>query len=169
MNNKQTSWEIFTIGVYGKTEDEYYNALIEANIDIFIDIRKRRGMRGARYKFVNSKYLQNKLAELGIAYLHAKQYAPTKEMMDAEKLQDKERGVLKSERMVLSSEFVENYKQEILNNNPVSDLIEEIKSITDSEKPRLCLFCVEAYPRGCHRSLVAEAVRGKFGVEVFDL
>ena len=58
--------EFFTIGVYNSTETEYFNKLIENNIDTFCDIRQRRGVRGAKYSFVNSNRLQEKLNELDI-------------------------------------------------------------------------------------------------------
>ena len=61
---------IYTIGVYGSNEEEFFGKLIDSQIDLFCDIRQRRGVRGRQYAFVNSNYLQNKLAELGIDYLY---------------------------------------------------------------------------------------------------
>ena len=57
--------KIYTIGVYGKTEDEFFRALEDNGIELFIDIRARRGMRGSKYSFVNSSYLQAELNENG--------------------------------------------------------------------------------------------------------
>ena len=37
--------KIYTIGVYGWTEEDFFNKLQEKNIDLFVDIRFRRGMR----------------------------------------------------------------------------------------------------------------------------
>ena len=48
---------IFTIGVYGLTEDDFFQKLISSSIDTFCDIRRRRGVRGAKYAYVNSKKL----------------------------------------------------------------------------------------------------------------
>lgn len=56
---------IYTIGVYNSTEDSYFNKLKINNIDLFCDIRQRRGVRGSQYKYVNSNYLQSKLADMG--------------------------------------------------------------------------------------------------------
>ena len=39
--------KIFTIGVYGKTADQFFSALTEHQIDVFCDIRQRRGLRGS--------------------------------------------------------------------------------------------------------------------------
>ena len=62
------SLEFFTIGVYNSTEQEFFNKLTSNEIDTFCDIRQRRGVRGAKYAFVNSNRLQNKLKELNIRY-----------------------------------------------------------------------------------------------------
>ena len=62
--------EFFTIGVYNSTEDLFFNKLIDNNIDTFCDIRLRRGVRGAKYSFVNSTKLQEKLFRLGLKYEH---------------------------------------------------------------------------------------------------
>lgn len=38
--------EIYTIGVYGSTEETFFSKLIAAQVDLFVDIRQRRGVRG---------------------------------------------------------------------------------------------------------------------------
>ena len=50
---------ICATGVYGKTEHEFFDSLLSENITLFVDIRQRRGMRGKKYSFVNSLYLQD--------------------------------------------------------------------------------------------------------------
>lgn len=49
---------LVTIGVYGSTERKFFDALVRAKVDVFCDIRLRRGMRGATYSFANSSLLQ---------------------------------------------------------------------------------------------------------------
>ncbi|MDP8240250.1 MAG: DUF488 domain-containing protein [Candidatus Hatepunaea meridiana] len=163
--NNNIEFIIYTIGVYAKTEDDFFNALTDNRIRILVDVRNRRGMRGAKYKFVNSIYLQKKLDELGIAYLHAKAFSPNAELRDIQKAQDKQDKTLKSQRKVMAPAFVEEYKRSVLANQSIEDLMTEIKTITGEEDPRLCLFCVEASAEACHRSIIAEAI----GVEVCDL
>lgn len=68
--------EFFTIGVYNSTEIDFFNKLTENKIDLFCDIRQRRGVRGAKYSFVNSCKLQKKLNELNIKYKHILELAP---------------------------------------------------------------------------------------------
>ena len=65
-----TQPQFYTIGVYGLTAEEFFNKLTQNGIDTFVDIRRRRAVRGAKFSFVNSLRLQNKLAELKINYLH---------------------------------------------------------------------------------------------------
>ena len=77
--------EFFTIGVYNSTEQEYFTKLTENNIDTFCDIRQRRGVRGAKYAFVNSNRLQEKLNELDIKYGHVIDLAPTTDIRDLQK------------------------------------------------------------------------------------
>ena len=50
--------DFYTIGVYGKTETDFFTSLINKEIDLFCDIRQRRGVRGKKYSFVNSLKLQ---------------------------------------------------------------------------------------------------------------
>ena len=78
----------FTIGVYNSTEEEFFNKLVHNDIDIFCDIRQRRGVRGAKYSFVNSQRLQNKISELGITYIHEINLAPTKKIRELQKQSD---------------------------------------------------------------------------------
>lgn len=54
-----------TIGGYGFTEKSFIGRLREANVDTLVDVRRRRGMRGAKYAFLNSSYLQAALADAG--------------------------------------------------------------------------------------------------------
>ena len=54
---------ILTIGVYGYSEEAFFQALQVAGVDAFCDIRSRRGVRGATYAFANSKRLQARLAK----------------------------------------------------------------------------------------------------------
>ena len=55
--------DIYTIGVYGLSEKEFFQKIIDNNIDTFCDIRLRRAVRGAQYAFANSQRLQKKLTE----------------------------------------------------------------------------------------------------------
>ena len=97
--------EIDTIGVYNSTEETYFNKLINSKIELFCDIRQRRGVRGAQYKYVNSNYLQEKLKALGIEYLYIKALAPTNEIRQKQKDADKINRETKKVRTKLGTVF----------------------------------------------------------------
>ncbi len=69
-----------TIGVYGFDRDSFLTALTGAGVELLLDVRQRRGVRGSEYAWANAQRLQAALAEPGIGYSHLKELAPTTEM-----------------------------------------------------------------------------------------
>jgi uncharacterized protein (DUF488 family) len=131
---------VVTIGGYGFTEPGFLSALQLAGVDTFVDVRRRRGLRGAKYAFLNSSRLQFLMAASGIRYFHALDLAPTKDI----------RGLQKRDRTQLSEEFVERYKCEILAKFDAASFVKQIGTAKV-----LALFCVESEPCACHRSIAA--------------
>lgn len=144
--------EFFTIGVYNSTEEDFFNKLIENKIDTFCDIRRRRGVRGAKYVFVNSLRLQARLKELGIEYLHILDLAPTNEIRDLQNQADKENKEKKRDRNTLGKVFSIAYKDRVLSE---FDFIAFIQDLEDRGAEKVVLFCVEENPEACHRSIVS--------------
>ena len=142
--------EIFTIGGYGHTMETFFYALERQGIDILVDIRQRRGMRGSKYAFLNSTSLQAELARRHIAYKHLKELAPTPDIRDLQKSRDRNDGINKREREGLSVGFVSAYQTRVLDTADPEELIRRLGTFN-----RPCFFCVEAAPAACHRSLVA--------------
>ncbi|HHJ51467.1 MAG TPA: DUF488 family protein, partial [Phaeodactylibacter sp.] len=120
--------EFYTLGVYNSTEDEFFGKLTENGIDTFCDIRQRRGVRGAKYSFVNSQRLQTKLADLGIRYDHILALAPTKEIRELQKKADAQSGVLKRDRTQLGEVFQIAYKDKVLKNFDLDDLLKQLEN-----------------------------------------
>ncbi len=145
---------LFTIGVYQKTEEEFYSQLISNKIELFCDVRNRRGMRGSLYRFVNSKYLQQKLSDLNIRYYHLKELAPNKEIREQQKTVDKINDIKKRERAILNEEFVKLYEQQVLLNFDFNYFMNDLLL----GEQNIVLFCVENYYAACHRSLIAEKI-----------
>jgi len=141
-----------TIGVYGFDEQGFFKALLDAKIDTFCDIRLRRGMRGSTYAFANSTYLQKRLEELGIRYLHIKELAPNHSIREKQQQEDKKLGIAKRTRKELGEAFIQAYEQECLANFDSDDFIRQIGSDTKV----VGLFCVEREPEACHRLLAAQ-------------
>ena len=104
--------KIVTIGAYGFDKESFFQALQDAGVDTFCDIRRRRGVRGSAYAFANSQNLQRRLGELDMDYVYIKELAPSKEIREKQKLEDKQLGIAKRSRMMLGHAFVEAYEQE---------------------------------------------------------
>lgn len=155
---------IVTLGVYGRSEAEFFAALQGAHVDLFCDIRRRRGVRGREYAFVNSQRLQAQLAEMGIAYVHIKELAPSDAVRQAQNEADKAAKVAKRQRRGLDPAFIKAYQETVLTHfSPeafLSSLPDDVKTIA--------FFCVERAPEACHRSLVAQTFAA-LGAEVKHL
>ena len=162
----KTNITFHTIGVYGSTEDEYFKKLVDANINLFCDIRQRRGVRGKKYSFVNSIRLQNRLEELKINYLHIKDLAPTTKIREAQQQDDIQNKILKRNRTELGDVFIEQYKQDIINQFDFNQFIEYLEI---NEYKNVVFFCVEEKPLACHRSIVAEEVYRYSNQQIKDL
>jgi len=156
---------LYTTGVYGKTEEAFFRQLEEARVEVFCDIRRRRGVRGSLYSFVNSKYLQRALAERNISYRYVPKLAPTPEIRAAQHAADQVAGVVKRARKELGEEFKQRYVQEVL--DPFDS--EVFARSFDPATKRVVLFCVEGSPAACHRSLVADRLQRDWNVEVEHL
>lgn len=141
---------IYTIGVYGTSESSFFGALQDADIDLFCDIRQRRGVRGKFYTYANSNALQDKLKALNIDYLHFKDLAPSKEIREGLAVRDKARKIAKRQRIALDDAFIQDFQQQILDGFDIDAFVE----IVGTHK-KICFFCVECSPDACHRSLVA--------------
>ena len=157
--------DFVTIGVYGFEEEEFFKALADAGVDLFCDIRQRRGVRGSTYAFANSQRLQSRLDELGIAYVHRKDLAPSREIRALQNAADKERKTAKRKRSALSEAFVEAYRRDYLDHFDSGEFVSEL----GSEASVVALFCVERDPAACHRSLLAERLESELGIQVVHI
>lgn len=152
-----------TIGVYGFDRDSFLAALSGAGVDLVLDVRQRRGVRGSEYAWANAKRLQAALDEAGIGYSHLRELAPTTAMRQLQYAEDEKRGEGKRSRTVLAPAYVERFTAEVLDRVDLEPVVRWI----GNSKP--ALLCVERDPEACHRSLVAERFREEFGFEVEHL
>lgn len=156
----------FTIGVYGLTSKDFFEKLTSNTIDTFIDIRRRRAVRGSKYSFVNSKKLQLKLKELGINYLHILELAPTNEIRNIQKNSDKSKMLSKRSREQLAPDFIYQYKTKILDLYNFNDLFENLQ---DLNTKNAVFFCVESNALACHRSIVTDRLEKDYLFEIKHL
>ena len=154
---------IATIGVYGFDSERFLAALREATVELLLDVRQRRGVRGSEYAWANAGRLQSALGEAGVGYTHLKELAPTTAMREAQYREDERRGEGKRSRTELSDEYVSLYTEQVL------DAVDLAPVVTWIGASRAALLCVERDPEACHRSLIAARLQRDWGFSVSDL
>jgi len=139
-----------TIGVYGRTADDFFADLRAFGADALVDVRRRRGVRGHEYAWANAGRLQELCAAAGVAYVHCLALAPTEAIRDIVRADDRRAHRSNRARRELSPEYVAAYEA-ILREPGVMDAA--LAAITPYSAP--VLLCVEGEPEACHRSIAA--------------
>lgn len=150
--------QLFTIGGYGHDEVSFVTALKDNEIDLFVDIRFRRGMRGSRYSFLNATRLQEILKDAGVDYIHLKSLAPSDVVRSVQKAADVQSNDTKRNRLHLSDSFISAYKDDVLQNASQDEIIRAIAGYK-----HVCFFCVEKAHTACHRSIVTNWLENAAG------
>jgi uncharacterized protein (DUF488 family) len=154
---------IATIGVYGFDLLSFLESLEKRDVEIVIDVRQRRGVRGSQYAWANARRLQDALAETGFGYRHMKELAPTTELRQLQYREDARLREGKRARSKLAPEYARRYTEEILDHADLSPIAEM------ATETRPALLCVERDPEACHRSLIAERLERDWGLEAEHL
>lgn len=135
--------KIFTIGFTKTTAEHFFSRLRRSGAKKVVDVRLNNVSQLAAFaKRDDLKYFLGELCHM--RYEHNVKLAPTKDMLDAYK---KEKGPW------------EDYERRFL------DLMAERK-IEEIDRDALdsgCLLCSEDKPHHCHRKLVAEYLKQKWG------
>ncbi|MDF1596279.1 MAG: DUF488 domain-containing protein [Acidimicrobiia bacterium] len=155
---------IYTIGVYGHTEQSFLDLLERNCVDIVVDVRQRRAVRGSRYAFANASRLDAALSRAGVAVVSWKDLAPSTRLRDKQKEADKSTSHTKTTRGELAPDFVAGYEREVL---ALQDPGELLDRLADYRRP--AILCVEGSAPACHRSLAARWLAEGAGVKVVDL
>jgi uncharacterized protein (DUF488 family) len=156
--------DLFTIGVYGFTVDSFLAELDRAGVNLIMDVRQRRGVRGPQYAWANSMRLQHALAKAGISYEHHPELAPTTAMREAVYAEDDRRGIARRDRFDLTPQYIESYTSEILANADLDSVAKTIR-----QRGPAAMLCVERVPEACHRSLAAAQLAEHHGLTVGHL
>jgi uncharacterized protein (DUF488 family) len=154
---------IETIGVYGFDRETFLETLSAAGIELVLDVRQRRGVRGSQYAWANARRLQAALEEAGVAYTHLKELAPTTELRNLQYGEDARLGEGKRSRTLLAPEYARLYTEEILDRVDLEPIVKWIGGAFAA------LLCVERDPEACHRSLIAARLRSEQGFSVEHL
>jgi uncharacterized protein (DUF488 family) len=155
---------LFTIGAHGFDAERFFDALREAGVDLFLDLRRRRGMRGAGYSFVNVRRLQQELEARDMVYRHLIELAPDPATRELQQRRDTADRVAKRQRASLDEAFIAAYSCRTIASFDWEALCEGLHAFQ-----RPVLFCVERAPEACHRSLVANRLAELMGSPVVDL
>lgn len=131
--------EVLTIGYEGATPDRLIGALKEAGVRVLVDVRALANSR--RPGFAKTS-LTASLEAAGIGYLHLRALGTPAEGRVAARS-----GRPAEMRRIFAAHLAGTEAQAALAN--LTDL---------ARQQRVCLLCLEADPRQCHRTLVAEAV-----------
>lgn len=157
--------KLLSIGVYGFDEKHFFDALVAARVDLFCDVRARRGLRGSEYAFANAGRLTRRLNEIGISYVHLKDLAPTAEIRDAQHAEDARLGNAKRSREMLGEVFKTQYAGKVLSGLDANLFL--ATRTRDARRP--VFFCVERAPAACHRSLLIAELSHQTGLPVEHL
>jgi uncharacterized protein (DUF488 family) len=135
---------IFTIGFTKKTAKQFLEKLKRAGVKRVVDVRLNNVSQLAG--FAKKDGLKYFLKEIdGIDYVHLPDLAPIKDILDAYK---KHKGDWK----VYEEEFLELIERRHIEVTVPKELVHDG-----------CLLCSEDKPHHCHRRLVAEYLRDKWG------
>jgi len=142
---------IYTMGFTQKTAQDFFRKLMDAGVKHVIDIRLNNESQLARFtKSPDLKYFLEVIA--GIGFLYRSEFAPTKDLLDAYR-----------EKRIDWLEYEQQFNALITERH-----IEKL--LQPKEADKACLLCSEPAPAHCHRRLVAEYLRAKWGnVEIRHL
>jgi uncharacterized protein (DUF488 family) len=126
-----------TIGFAGKTAEEFFRLLQEAQVEKLIDVRLNRGGQLSGFaKHPDLAYFLQKVASIG--YFHEPQLAPTSELLD-------------TYRETKDWPAYETGFRALMQKRGIPQAFD-----ASAWPPRATLLCSEPGPEQCHRRLVAD-------------
>lgn len=142
--------KIFTIGFTKTTAQRFFDRLKKSGAKSLVDVRLNNVSQLAGFaKRDDLKYFTNEICSIG--YQHIPSLAPTKNILDEYKKNGGEWDLYAEKFLSLMAQ----------------------RKIEDMDRAQLdggCLLCSEDKPHHCHRRLVAEYLRDKWGdVEIEHL
>lgn len=136
--------KIFTIGFTKKNAEQFFTRLKQPGLQRVVDTRLNNVSQLAG--FTKKDDLRFFLREVGqIDYTHLPALAPTQAMLDAYKKNGGDWSAYEKQFLAL---MAERQIERVIDKNLVAGA---------------CLLCSEATPHHCHRRLVAEYLREKWG------
>jgi len=136
--------KIFTIGFKKKSAEKFFSKLKQGGIKRLVDVRLNNSSQLAGFtKRDDLRYFSKTIC--GIDYIHLPALAPTKDLLDEYKKKGRDWSIYEKKFLELMAERKIEYTIP--------------KDLLDGS----CLLCSEEKPSQCHRRLVAEYLRHKWG------
>ncbi len=136
--------KVFTIGFTKKSAESFFTKLQSAGVSRLVDVRLNNVSQLAGFaKRDDLRYFLGVIC--GIDYVHLTELAPTQQILDEYR---KGRG----DWTLYERRFTDLMIARRIENNVSPQLLENA-----------CLLCSEDKPAHCHRRLVAEYLKGKWG------
>ncbi len=143
--------KIYTIGFTQTSAEEFFGRLIKAGVRKIVDVRLNNSSQLAGFAKKNDlKYFLKAIGN--VDYIHMSVLAPSEEILAEYKKQKGDWHFYEKRFLALMQERrIENV-------------------VSQDELDRTCLLCSEHLPEHCHRRLVAEYLKNKWGnVEIEHL
>ena len=143
--------KIYTIGSTQTSAEEFFGKLIKAGVKKIVDVRLNNSSQLAGFaKRDDLRYFLKSLGNIG--YIHMPLLAPTEDILTEYKKNKGDWSIYEKKFLAIMAER----------------RIENVVSPADLDQA--CLLCSEHLPEHCHRRLVAEYLKGKWGnVEIAHL
>lgn len=133
-----TDLRLFTIGYQLRSADEVVSELVEAGVDVLIDVRETPWSYRPDFR---APSLRHRLIDAGIRYVHAKFAGNPKELRRS---------------AATHEECLDSYALHVENTPDVISALQELLHDLWREGSRPCLMCYERHPADCHRSVLVE-------------
>lgn len=141
---------IVTIGYEAASLDEFLKTLIAAEVQHLVDVRE---LPLSRKKGFSKRKLSEALTTVGIRYTHLRDLGDPKAGREAAR-----RGDFKSFKQIFALH---------MSTSAAKQALSELEAI--ASQGGACLMCFEKSAIECHRSIVAEAIQKRTGLEVSHL
>lgn len=141
--------KIYTIGYEGADVDQLVQTLLNLNIEVLADVRE---LPLSRKKGLSKNSLAERLASVGIEYIHYKRLGDPKPGRDAAKSGD-------------FATFERVFYEHMTKTETRSALANLLEVASDK---LTCMMCFERCATNCHRSIIADEALN-VGFEVFNL
>jgi uncharacterized protein (DUF488 family) len=142
---------LFTIGFTKKSAEEFFSKLCQSGTRRVVDVRLNNVSQLAGFsKRDDLRYFLKAIC--GLDYVHLSTLAPTQSMLDDYKKHG-------HDWLRYENRFLSLMSERLIENTVAKDLLQDG-----------CLLCSEDKPVHCHRRLVAEYLRAKWGdIEIVHL